>query len=259
MSVASSALFMTISEKMQEHLETHAVASLDLGGAEPVAFITDAVIISWVVMAFLMITAVLVTRKLKTVPGTVQSLFEWYVEFTRSFIKENIGHHYRGYVEYIAIVALFLLISNSMALFNIIPSFTYTYDDGTVWAFHGFPVHQPTKNINVCACLAIMSIVMMIYSEFKYKGLRGWGRSWYKPSPVNGFVKILDYVVRPLSLSLRLFGNMMGGFIVMGLLYIAFPWVVPAVVGIWFDFFDGILQAGVFAFLTTVYIAEAVE
>lgn len=224
------------------------------------AFITDAVITTWLVMAFLMITAVIVTRKLKTVPTGAQGLFEWFVEFADGFIHENIGHHYRGYVKYISTVVLFLLISNSLALFNIIPSFSYV-DAATneeLWHF-GFLIHQPTKNINVTSCLAIMTVVMMIYSEFRYKGFRGWLKSWYKPSPINGFVKVLDYVVRPLSLSLRLFGNMMGGFIVMGLLYAAVPIFVPAVIGVWFDVFDGVLQAGVFAFLTTVYIAEAVE
>ncbi|MDR2888217.1 MAG: F0F1 ATP synthase subunit A, partial [Lachnospiraceae bacterium] len=78
-------------------------------------------------------------------------------------------------------------------------------------------------------------------------------------SIIFGFVKVLDLVVRPMSLCLRLFGNILGGYIVMTLIYQAFPAIVPAVVGVYFDLFDGGLQAYVFIFLTMLYISEAVE
>ena len=69
----------------------------------------------------------------------------------------------------------------------------------------------------------------------------------------------MDYVVRPLSLALRLFGNIFGGYIVVELLYHACALVAPAIAGVYFDLFDGALQAYVFAFLTMVYLQEATE
>jgi F-type H+-transporting ATPase subunit a len=120
-------------------------------------------------------------------------------------------------------------------------------------------MRQPTKNINVTACMAVMSAVLVFVVDCKYKGPRGWARSFYKPSPIYGMVKLMDYVVRPLSLCLRLFGNMLGGYIVIELIYGAAALVAPAVAGIYFDLFDGALQAYVFAFLTMVYLQEATE
>jgi F-type H+-transporting ATPase subunit a len=104
-----------------------------------------------------------------------------------------------------------------------------------------------------------MTMAIVVFSEFRYKGIKGWLRGFYQPLPINGFVKVLDYVTRPTSLCLRLFGNMLGGFIVMHLLYYAFPLAAPAFVGIYFDLFDGLLQAYVFVFLTMIYIQEASE
>ena len=70
---------------------------------------------------------------------------------------------------------------------------------------------------------------------------------------------ILDVFTRPLSLCMRLFGNVLGAFVIMELLKIVCPPVIPAVFSLYFDIFDGLLQAYVFVFLTSLYIKEAVE
>ena len=70
---------------------------------------------------------------------------------------------------------------------------------------------------------------------------------------------IMDYGTRLLSLSLRLFGNILGGLVMMYLIEGLLPVLLPPVMAIYFDLFDGILQAGIFVFLTTLYISEAVR
>jgi F-type H+-transporting ATPase subunit a len=70
---------------------------------------------------------------------------------------------------------------------------------------------------------------------------------------------ILDYIIRPASLCLRLFGNMLGGFIIMQLIAAVIPVFVPPLFSLYFDFFDGLIQALVFSFLTTLFLSEAVE
>jgi F-type H+-transporting ATPase subunit a len=72
---------------------------------------------------------------------------------------------------------------------------------------------------------------------------------------------LLEYIIRPLSLCLRLFGNILGGFVIMLLVEQALPvpLVIPAILSLYFDFFDGLIQAVVFTFLTTLFVAEAVE
>ena len=74
-------------------------------------------------------------------------------------------------------------------------------------------------------------------------------------TPIN----ILELAIKPLSLCMRLFGNVLGAFIIMELLKSVVPVVVPAVFSLYFDLFDGILQAYVFVFLTSLYIKEAIE
>ena len=71
--------------------------------------------------------------------------------------------------------------------------------------------------------------------------------------------KILDMIIKPCSLALRLFGNVFGAFVFMEFLYILVPVVLPAVFGLWFDLADGLLQAVVFSYLTMSYIGEIVE
>jgi F-type H+-transporting ATPase subunit a len=70
---------------------------------------------------------------------------------------------------------------------------------------------------------------------------------------------LLEYGIRPLSLSLRLFGNILGAFVLMRLIEMVMPVFLPPIFGLYFDLFDGIIQAVIFTYLSTVYIAEAIE
>ena len=74
-------------------------------------------------------------------------------------------------------------------------------------------------------------------------------------TPIN----ILELVIRPLSLCMRLFGNVLGAFVIMKLIESLIPVVVPVVFSLYFDFFDGFIQAYVFVFLTSLFIKEATE
>jgi F-type H+-transporting ATPase subunit a len=107
--------------------------------------------------------------------------------------------------------------------------------------------------------MAIMSIVLILFAGIRFKGIKGWLKSFIEPVPFLLPFKILEYGIKPLSLCLRLFGNILAAFIIMELVYFAFPMIVPGVLSIYFDLFDGILQAYVFVFLTSLFIGEAVE
>ena len=77
--------------------------------------------------------------------------------------------------------------------------------------------------------------------------------------PLIAPINILEVFIRPLSLCMRLFGNILGGFVVMELIKIVVPMVVPVPFSFYFDIFDGLIQAYVFAFLTSLFIKEAIE
>ena len=77
--------------------------------------------------------------------------------------------------------------------------------------------------------------------------------------PIVAPINVLELVIKPLSLCMRLFGNVLGAFIIMALIEYVIPVVIPPVFSLYFDFFDGMIQAYVFTFLTALYIKEAVE
>lgn len=245
---------------MDEAINSHVYMYITLGGKQ-IPFITDATVITWVLMAFIMVSVLVLTRRLETVPSKSQKFVEALVELINNLCKSILGHHWRPFAPYIGTVLIFLAVSNTCGLFAVVPSGQFlasVFHNPALENFH-FNLHPPTKNFNVTLCLALMSIVLVVGAEFKYMGLRGVARSFYKPTPINGFVKVLDLFVRPLSLCLRLFGNIMGGTIVMTLIYSAMPLVLPAFVAMYFEVFDGLLQAYVFVFLTMIYLSEAVE
>jgi F-type H+-transporting ATPase subunit a len=122
-----------------------------------------------------------------------------------------------------------------------------------------FEIHPPTKDINVTASLAVISITLVIVCGLSARGLGGWLKRFLYPLPVMLPFNIMDYGTRLISLALRLFGNILGGFVLMSIIERAIPIALPVVASLYFDFFDGIMQAGIFVFLTSLYISEAVK
>jgi F-type H+-transporting ATPase subunit a len=216
--------------------------------------INETVFISWVAMALLIIAALLLTRKLREIPKGAQVFLEWAVEFLNSFSKEHFGSRAKIYGPYIGTVFLFLLVANiipvlspmSISLFHLEPSFT---------------IKPPTRDINLTAALAVISILMVLIGGMRARGLRGWAKNLFHPVPMMLPFNLLEYIIRPMSLCLRLFGNILGGFIIMLLIEQALPipLAIPVALSLYFDFFDGFIQAVVFTFLTTLFVSEAVE
>ena len=117
----------------------------------------------------------------------------------------------------------------------------------------------PAKNIAFAIGCALTAIIYVIVMTFKFVGAKGFWVTLTTPIPIMIPFKLLDYVVKPLSLSLRLFGNVFAAFIFMEFLSISVPLILPGVAGLWFDIIDGIIQAVVFSYLTMSYIGENVE
>lgn len=236
---------MDLGERLIEAMEPQEVFTFSLFGNKiPV---TDVVVTMWIIMAVMITLAIIFTRKFTTVPGKKQNVAEIIVEFINNIVKDAIGeHHWKAFAPYLGTVMLFLIFANTVSIFNVIPG-------------ESFKLRPPTRNINVTACLAVMSIAVVIYAGIRYKKVSGWLKSFVEPIPLMLPFKILDYGIKPLSLALRLFGNILGAFIVMELIYAAMPPIVPAALSLYFDLFDGILQAYVFMFLTSLYIAEVLE
>lgn len=212
--------------------------------------ISETVVTTWIVMAILIIGSILLTRHLTKVPKGSQVFVEVFVGSLNSFFKDQIGHHWRVFAPYLGTLALFLGVADMIAFISPIGGFGFEPP---------FMLKPPTRDINVTAALAIMTILIVFFSGIFFKGFKGWLKSFVKPAPFMLPFNILEYVIKPLSLCLRLFGNILGAFIIMELIGMIIPVFFPPVFSLYFDFFDGLVQAVVFVFLSTLYIAEAVE
>jgi len=236
---------MDLGERLIEAMKSHTMFTINIFGLA--VDVKDTVVVMWIIMAVMIAFSIFLTRKLTAVPHKKQNVAEVIVEFINNIVKDAIGeHHWKAFAPYLGTIMLFLVFANTVSIFNIIPG-------------EGFKLRPPTRNINVTVCLAMMSISVVIYAGIRYKKPSGWLKSFVEPLPIMLPFKILDYAIKPLSLALRLFGNILGAFIIMELIYAAVPPIVPAALSLYFDLFDGILQAYVFMFLTSLYIAEVLE
>jgi F-type H+-transporting ATPase subunit a len=244
----SSVQSASLGDRIKEAMEIRTVFTVHVGDLQiPV---TETVITTWIVMALLIVGALLLTRKLKQVPTGPQVFLESLVGFSNNFFKERLGHHWKTFSSYLGTVALFLAVANMISFISPLPGFGFTPP---------FMLKPPTRDINVTAALALMTIAIVLVSNVVAKGPIGWVKSFFKPVPFMLPFNLLEYVTKPLSLCLRLFGNILGAFIIMEIITIILPVFLPPIAGLYFDLFDGLIQAMVFVFLSTLYISEAVE
>ena len=212
--------------------------------------VTETVVVSWVAMAVLILGSMLMVRRLKWVPSGPQALLETMIDALNKFSKDQFGERSRYIGHYIATLFLFLLVANLLPVLSPVAIFGRE---------PGFIIKPPGRDINLTAALALVSIVLVIVCGIRARGFKSWLKHFAYPVPLMIPFTILEYGIRPLSLSLRLFGNVLGGFILMHLIAGVIPIGIPVVCSLYFDFFDSLIQAAVFSFLSTLYIAEAMK
>ena len=245
---------------MVEAVSAHEVFSFTLFGQKII--VTDTIVVMWVIMAVIILLVWLGTKNFKKIPKGPQNLVEMFVDFINKLCRDTIGHHGMHFAPYLGTILLFLAVSNTISIFDIIPSSDQLFKLTHLEFFKNIPavsLRPPTRDVNVTAAMAIMSIILVLGAGIRFKKMGGWLKSFVEPMPIILPFKIMDYFIRPLSLCFRLFGNILGAFIIMEFLYSAIPILFPAALSMYFDIFDGILQAYIFVFLTTLYITEAIE
>ena len=223
-------------EVLLESLANETVFTIPvLGGIH----VSQSVVVTWIIMAVLMAATLLLTRNLKVRdPGKIQVLLECAVNFLNHFAETNIGKHWRPFAPYLGTVALYIGFSNIIGIFGLT---------------------HPTKDVSVTTALAIMSMCLIYGAQFRYRGLLGGMKEFAEPVWLLAPINLMEVAVRPLALCMRLFGNILGAFIIMELIKYLAPVGVPAVVSIYFDLFDGLIQMAVFVFLTTLFTGEGIK
>lgn len=190
-------------------------------------------------MAVMIIGGWLITRNFKVENCSKRQLIvESAYTMLENFFKGLVGEKGAAYVPYLIIVIIFIGLSNLFGIFGVKP---------------------PTKDVSLTGVLAIMSIVLIQIAGIRAKGVKGWLKSFGAPTAVVLPINILELGIKPLSLCMRLFGNVLGAFVIMKLIEAVVPVIIPPIFSLYFDLFDGCIQAYVFTFLTALYIQEAVE
>ena len=216
--------------------------------------ITETVIVSWIVMAILIAASLILTRKLKEVPTGPQAILETAVEFLNNFTRDQFGSLSKYLSPYIGSLFLFLLVANIIGVISPVELKVFGRE-----FIPPFMIRPPTRDINVTAAFAAISILLVLVCGFAARGFSGWFKRLLHPLPMMLPFNIMEYGTRLISLALRLFGNILGGFVLMNLIEGLLPVALPMVFSLYFDFFDGAIQATIFVFLTSLYISEAVK
>jgi F-type H+-transporting ATPase subunit a len=231
--------------------------------------IPDHVTYTWLAMIILVVMSYAATRRPALVPAGVQNFMEVVLEQFNGLIDDVIGHDGRRYLPLIATLGLFILLGNLMSL---VPG-----------------LERPTGNLNTTAACALVVFFAYHYIGVKNQGLKTYLRHFMGPvvwlAPLMVPIEVISHLARPLSLSLRLFGNMTGGHILLAIIFFLMGldgligWALSGSVGgalvggvgglIMIAFTVGFLyplkilvsflQAFIFVMLTMLYIAGALE
>ncbi|WP_432617241.1 F0F1 ATP synthase subunit A [Butyricicoccus sp.] len=225
-----------IKAELNAQLQNKIAFDIPLFGGIPVP---QSTVITWVIIAILTVLAIWLTHGLNRKPGRRQIVAEIFVGFINGFCKNTLGEKYwRTFAPYLGTIGLYLGLANISGLFGVTP---------------------PTKDLNVTAGLAIMSAILIYGAQFRYHGLGGGLKKFGQPVAIVAPLNVMEIGIRPLSLCMRLFGNIFAGFVIMELLKMLMPVVLPIPFSLYFDVFDGMLQAIVFVFLTTLFLSESLD
>ena len=226
----------TFVQDLIEELSCETVFTIPLFGGIKVS---EAVVVTWIIMAVVVLLSILLVRNLKVEnPGKTQLALESAVGALHNIFADILGEEGKQYVEYLMTVIIYIGISNTIGLFGFKP---------------------PTKDLNVTAGMAIMSIVLIEFAGIYQKGVKGWLKSFAAPSPIILPINIMEIFIKPVSLCMRLFGNVLGAFVIMEMIKGIVPAIIPIPFSFYFDVFDGLLQAYIFTLLTALFIKEQLD
>jgi F-type H+-transporting ATPase subunit a len=203
---------------------------------------------TWVVIAILLMLSVAGNSNLKPLPEGLQNFNEFVTEYVRDLAKTQIGEEeYLKWVPFIGTLLLFIFVSNwSGAL---LPYKMIEIPNGELAA--------PTNDINTTVALALLTSISYFYAGFSKKGLNYFKR-YVSPAAFLLPINVLEDFTKPLSLSFRLFGNILADELVVSVLVGLVPLIIPIPIML-LGVFTSAVQALVFATLAGAYIGESVE
>jgi F-type H+-transporting ATPase subunit a len=213
----------------------------------PGTWVPEHVTMAWFVMAVLIGVSYLATRRLEAVPGPLQNVMEVVIEGFGGLLDQIVGPKGRRYLPLIATAGLFILVGN---LLGFVPGLV-----------------PPTANLNTTVALAVTIFISYHYFGIKEQGIVAYLRHFCGPilwlAPIMFPIELIGHVARPISLSIRLFGNIFGEesvvIILLSLIWLVIPYAIYLLIMVPLGLFTSAVQAFIFIMLAMVYIAGAVE
>lgn len=206
-------------------------------------YITTTHVCTFIVILTIAILALVARHsvlKTKDTPGKFAVGVEMVVGALIGFVNSSMGKCGKKYINYIGTLFIFVFISNISGLFGLRP---------------------PTADYGTTFCIALISFVMIQYAAIRYQK---WGylKGMFDPIFLFFPINVISEFATPISLSLRLFGNILAGTVMMALYYGMLPWLfqlgIPSALHIYFDLFSGAIQTYVFCMLTMTYVTDAI-
>ena len=213
---------------------------IQLGGYT-LTFNLEAIVMAWIVIAVLLFLGIYTTRKRAILPHSMQVFGELIVsslyKLTEDALDEKLA---RTYAPLVTALFMFLLLSNWIGM---VPHF-----------------HEPTKDLNTPLSLGILGFVIAHAAGIKTKGLKTYLKEYCEPMFLLMPLNVIGELAKIVSISFRLFGNIMGGsIIILVVSYLTYSVILPPFLNAFFVIFVGAIQAFVFTMLTLVYISVQVK
>jgi len=198
-------------------------------------------IMTWVVIGFTLLFAWLATRSRRMVPGPWQMIAELLVDWFKELVRDALGDAYEErYFPLICALFIFLLLCNWI---GIVPG-----------------LEEPTKDLNTTLGLGIMGFIIAHGTAIKVKGLKHYIKEYFEPMFFLAPLNVVGEIAKVISISFRLFGNIMGGSIIIVVVsYLIWGLLLPPFLYGFFGLFVGTVQAFVFTMLTLVYISVQIR
>lgn len=207
--------------------------------------ITMSILVQWVIIGIVFILALMYSKRINKVPDRIQSAVEVVIEFISSNVESNMGEGKQSFVPYIGSLAVYLFLLNMVGLIGIKP---------------------PTGDYSVALALGLSTFLVIQGYTIKKLGIWKYFKGYASPMPLLLPINIMERVMLPVSLSLRLFGNIFAATMIMELLYEMLTGItffagiaIPLPFNFYFDVFDGAIQMVIFVMLTMVNIKVVSE
>ena len=214
------------------------IVSFTIGGFN--IDIVPEIVVQWGIIALIAALSWWATRNLSIRPGKKQTVVEGIYKSLEGMIRSNVGEEYLDILSFIGAISVYIFMMNMAGLVGIVP---------------------PTKNLSVTVALGLISFFVVQYYAIKKHGIGSYLKGYISPVSVMLPINLLERVMFPLSLALRLFGNVLAATFLVELVYEALGKVafvaqlgLPIPLHGYFDIFDGVIQVVIFVMLTMINI-----